>query len=88
MGAISLVVMCLFLIGGLVVAYGTIAKNKWGINLDPIRCPSCGVAQPRVRKPTSLRQAMWGGQTCAVCGTEMDKWGRPIGPLLNSPEAR
>jgi hypothetical protein len=58
------------------VIYGTVAKNRWGINLDPIRaCPTCGTKQPTVRKPTSLRQALWGGSTCNACGTEWDKWG-------------
>lgn len=86
--ALALVVLCAFVIGGLLVAYGTIARNNWGINLRPVLCPSCGAAQPRIRKPASRQQMMWGGQTCPVCGTEMDKWGRPIGPLLHPPEAR
>ncbi len=61
----------------LLVVYGTIARNRWGINLDPIGvCPSCGVQVPTIRKPTSLHQALWGGNTCSACGTEWDKWGR------------
>jgi hypothetical protein len=42
-------------------------------------CPSCGAPQPVIRKPANLRQALWGGWTCARCGSEMDRWGRRIG---------
>jgi ribosomal protein S27AE len=63
---------------GLVV-FGTFAKNRWGINLEPIRCPRCGHATSSTfRRPTSLQQALWGGKTCPACGTEADKWGRQI----------
>jgi hypothetical protein len=81
-------ILAFFGAAALLVVYGTVTKSQWGINFHPVLCPSCGAAQPRIRKPTSSRQAMWGGQTCGVCGTEMDKWGRPIGPLLNPPETR
>jgi DNA-directed RNA polymerase subunit RPC12/RpoP len=64
-------------IGMALVVYGTIAKNRWGINLDPLSaCPSCGAKLPIARKPTSLHQALWGGNTCSACGKEWDKWGR------------
>lgn len=43
----------------------------------PVPCPACGtVGQRRFRRPTSLRQALWGGETCVVCGCDFDKWGR------------
>jgi hypothetical protein len=61
------------------IIYGSIAKNRWGINLDPVRCPRCGVLVPMVRKPASFRQALWGGNTCSACRAEVDKWGREIG---------
>ena len=41
-------------------------------------CPTCGTKQPARRKPTSLRQMMWGGWTCATCGTEIDRNGKAI----------
>lgn len=41
-------------------------------------CPECGTEVPGFRKPTSLRQALWGGWTCAKCGTEMDRGGREL----------
>ncbi len=58
---------------------GTKRKDDTGINLSGIACPKCGEPAPLLRTPTSFRQAMWGGITCAKCGTEMDKWGREIG---------
>lgn len=64
---------------------GTFAKNDWGINLDPILCPNCGAILSKVRKPKSLRQVLWGGGTCGVCGTEIDKWGRRIGIPSDKP---
>jgi hypothetical protein len=41
-------------------------------------CPTCGTKQPAQRKPTSLRQLMWGGWTCNTCGTEIDRNGDAI----------
>jgi hypothetical protein len=49
----------------------------WGINFQPLRCPRCATPAPAVRKPTSWRQAIGGGFSCA-CGCEVDKWGRAI----------
>lgn len=42
----------------------------------PVKCAACGVEQPKFRKPTSGKQAMWGGTTCAGCGSELDAKGR------------
>jgi hypothetical protein len=66
----------LLALGAVVVAYGTAVRNSWGINLEPVSCPRCGTPLPRMRDPRSLRQALWGGWTCPVCGTGVDKWGR------------
>jgi len=41
-------------------------------------CPHCQTPVPRYRKPTSLRQAAWGGWTCENCGTEMDRHGMQL----------
>ena len=41
-------------------------------------CPECGTPVPRVRRPTSFRQAMWGGWTCTKCGTEMNQRGEEL----------
>jgi hypothetical protein len=62
----------------LAVLLGTIFKTRAGINAAAVNCPNCNTSQPVMRKPTSFRQAMWGGYTCSQCATEMDKWGRRI----------
>ena len=78
-GKIILLVMASVLLLGIpLVAFGTIAKNRWGINAKSVNCPACGFPLPRVRQPKSLRQALWGCGTCENCGCEMDKWGRLI----------
>ena len=41
-------------------------------------CPECGTPVPRVRRPTSWRQALWGGWTCSECGTEMNQYGEEL----------
>ena len=78
MNVIFVVVASLVLLGILLVAIGTLTKNRWGINLESVNCPACGSPMPRIRQPKSLRQALWGGGTCPKCGCEMDKWGRLI----------
>ncbi len=54
-------------------------KDDHGLNLGTARCPKCDQPFPRVRRPTSWRQAMYGGSTCRHCGTEVDKWGNERG---------
>jgi hypothetical protein len=52
--------------------------NLFGINLDRVRCPKCRKLMPYIRQAANEREAMWGGWTCATCGTEMDKWGKEL----------
>ena len=61
-----------------VVIVGVFARNKWGINVVPVVCPGCKTPQPFLRKPTSLKQALWGGYTCPACHRELDKYGREV----------
>lgn len=65
-----------------VLAYGTIAKTKWGINFKgffkAMMCPKCGTELPPVRLPSTHREMAWGGWVCAKCSTHVDKWGREI----------
>ena len=76
---IAFVVMTSALLVGLVlVAYGTVAKNGWGINFKPVSCPCCCTPVPKLRKPKSRHEALWGGATCGKCGCQMDKWGNRI----------
>jgi len=69
------------LVGILVLAsliYGTIVRNKWGVNVMPVTCPGCKTPQNFFRRPTSLKQALWGGHTCPKCHRELDKYGREV----------
>lgn len=45
-----------------------------------IECPNCGESQPKIRRPKNWRQILWGGNTCAKCGAEMDAQGREVKP--------
>ena len=58
------------------LVFGSIRRNRLGVNVREVHCPECNAAMPAVRKPASLSQALWGGWTCPQCGTKMDKWGR------------
>jgi hypothetical protein len=78
MNVVFVVTMSVLLLGILLVAFGTVTKNRWGINVQPVSCPACGSPMPKVRRPESLKQALWGGGICGKCGCEMDKWGRLI----------
>lgn len=77
-------VFTLVSLGLVLVIYGTIAKNRWGVNLDPVRCPRCNMPLSQVRTPNSVHQAMWGGCTCPKCGIEVDKWGREVSNIARS----
>ena len=80
MTIVLVVILGLLGIGTVLVVYGTIAKNRWGINLDPVSCPKCSTPFTQLRHPQNTRQALWGGGTCAKCGAEVDKWGREVNP--------
>jgi len=74
---LGLIVLVAAIVSFVVLAYGTIAKTKWGINLSPIKCPNCQTVRSRgPRIPKDAYEAKWGGATCEKCGTKMDKWGR------------
>jgi len=67
------------MVGGFLVVRDTIrGRGNFGINLKPVRCPECDTPAPVVRAPQNTRQMLWGGCTCAKCGLEYDKWGRPV----------
>src|SRR5262245_56752166 len=44
--------------------YGTVFDNNWGINIRRVTCPECGMRMRRMLMPSSRKQAMWGGHTC------------------------
>ncbi len=61
------------LVGGIGTA---VVLLMFAMSRKPVKCPSCGREQPKMRKPTNVQQAMWGGSTCEGCGAEMDARGR------------
>ena len=49
-----------------------------GKHLPTPSCPECGWELRVIRKPTTIKQVIWGGWTCPVCGCQIDKWGMQI----------
>ena len=60
---------------GLLVV-GTLRKDRWGINLKLVQCPSCITPMSARRQPMFRSHMLFGGWVCPHCGTRMDKWGR------------
>ena len=76
--AVSVLFFGALLVGLAFVIRDTIrGRGNFGINLKPAVCTQCGTPAPAIRKPANRRQMLWGGWTCAECGYELDKWGRP-----------
>jgi hypothetical protein len=71
----------------LIARYGTISRNRWGINHAAVSCPNCHIPLTSTQNTRSLSQIMWGGFTCPACRTEVDKWGRKVlmGDNLHAP---
>jgi transposase-like protein len=64
-------------LGGLVGAVGAaVVLLLFAMSRKPVNCPSCGREQPKMRKPATWQQAMWGGYTCEGCGADLDARGR------------
>lgn len=61
------------LIGGAVAAVVLLAMV---FIRKPVTCAACGAEQPKFRKPSNARQAMWGGTTCPGCKAQLDGRGR------------
>ncbi len=74
---VSVIIMVIYVV---VMRRANAKKSKWGINLKALKpgvvltCPACGTELPKIRKPTNLKQFLWGGFTCKSCGKEYDKW--------------
>ncbi len=63
LGAVALFGLAMAAGIALVVRDTARRSGRWGINLQPIRCPRCGLFAPAVRIPKSRREAIWGGWT-------------------------
>ncbi len=85
---LAMVIVLTLTVGAVLVVRDTIRRRgKWGINTRPVRCPECGEPAPVVRVPENFRQTLWGGCTCANCGLEYDKWGRPVEEAVEDAES-
>lgn len=85
---ITVVMVLTLAAGAVLVIRDTIRQcGNWGINTKPVHCPECGEPAPVVRMPENLRQTLWGGCTCAKCGLEYDKWGRPVDEQIDDVES-
>ena len=47
--AAYIIVVALFVLGACLVIYGTIVKNRWGVNFRRLSCPNCGTQMAQVR---------------------------------------
>ena len=79
MGSMPVLVGAMVAVVAIMMAWA--AKVQKDVN-ERGGCPNCGMPVPRFRNPTSLHQALWGGWTCAECGTEMDRCGHEIEPQV------
>lgn len=78
MNIAALLFFSILLVGIVLVAHGTIVKNRWGINLEHPPCPQCKSANPIVRAPQTTEETLWGGWTCPACGCKVSKWGQKM----------
>ena len=54
-------------------------KTKYGLNLSKrIYCSTCSTEQSIIRVPKNRNQILFGGFTCSVCQTELDKYGNEV----------
>lgn len=76
-----LLALCFILIfPGLIgrfLAHQTRIKGRYGLGPLHVCCPACDTPQPFLRKPSSMRQVLFGGYTCEACDCEIDKYGCP-----------
>jgi hypothetical protein len=78
MQASDLIVPLVGAVFGFAFVLPIVRGGRFGVTLRGVHCPQCGQLQPHVRVPKSVRQAFWGGFTCAACATEMDRDGKAL----------
>ncbi len=78
MAVTALVLLCAGAI--VLVLWGTIARNRWGLNLGKVNCPRCLRTVPKPGGMVGLWQSLFGGGQCPECKTLVNKWGREIMP--------
>lgn len=83
LGTVSLTVWVVLFgcMGAVVLAlWGTLERNRWGLNFGRVVCPRCLRTIPNPSGLRGLRQKLFGGGACAECKTIVNKWGREIMP--------
>lgn len=76
MSPAQLVLLFVLAAVAVLVLWGTVARNRWGLNLGRVLCPRCLRPIPA----GSLGRLLFGGRQCPECDTIVDKWGREIMP--------
>jgi hypothetical protein len=69
----QMLVLCLAAAGATAIALLVLV-----LRMPRRQCPDCSALLPRLRKPSSAREAMLGGTTCPQCGCHVDREGRKI----------
>lgn len=64
-------ILCMVLI-----LWGTVSKNAWGLNLRKLVCPRCIHTVPRGAGLIGAWRFFAGRATCPNCHTLVNKWGR------------
>jgi hypothetical protein len=62
------------------VIWGTVSKNAWGLNFKRLACPRCIHTVPRGTGLAGLWRFFAGRATCPNCHTLVDKWGHELMP--------
>ena len=75
---VAVVMVMTYVVWFIIIPSTRKCEGKWGFNLQPVTCSACGISISQIRKPTNMRQFLWGGGTCPKCKVELDKWGKQI----------
>ena len=76
MSPLAVALLLIVAAAAVLVVSGTLARNRWGINLSRVLCPRCLRPIPA----SSLSKFLFGNRQCPECDTVVDKWGREIMP--------
>jgi len=57
----------------MLVIWGTVNRNRWGLHFGKVLCPRCLLPVPP--NTNLLRRLLVGGGTCSQCHSLVDKWG-------------
>jgi hypothetical protein len=75
-----LLLICAFILCVVLVVWGTVAQNAWGLNFRKLVCPRCIHTIPRGAGLVYIWRFFAGRAVCPECQTLVDKWGRELLP--------